>query len=58
MPKKNVALWREKFRRTVARDRQNVKRLRGLGWEVLVLWECLIADDERLAAQLSVFLGV
>ena len=57
MPTKNVSLWTEKFQRTLARDRRNLKRLRELGWEVLVVWECLIADNERLAAQLMVFLG-
>jgi DNA mismatch endonuclease (patch repair protein) len=57
MPKKNVSLWREKFQRTLARDRRNLKRLQELGWEVLVLWECLIADGEPLVAQLTAFLG-
>lgn len=57
MPRKNVSLWAEKFERTLARDRRNLKRLRELGWEVLVLWECAVADSEQLAAKLTTFLG-
>jgi DNA mismatch endonuclease (patch repair protein) len=57
MPRKNVPLWREKFQRTLSRDRRNLKHLRALGWDVHVLWECLIRDDECLAAELTQFLG-
>jgi DNA mismatch endonuclease (patch repair protein) len=40
MPTRNVALWREKFRKTVRRDKRTIARLRRLGWNVLVVWEC------------------
>src|ERR1700722_20332540 len=40
MPSRNVALWREKFRKTILRDKRSIIRLRSLGWGVLVVWEC------------------
>ena len=39
-PKTRVRFWTEKFRRNVVRDRQQEAALRGLGWRVLVIWEC------------------
>lgn len=56
MPSRNVALWREKFRRTVSRDRINLRRLKRMGWSVLVVWECRIANAEALRIRLADFL--
>src|SRR5262249_43317282 len=39
-PVRNAALWKAKFRATVARDRRNVARLTEQGWKHLVVWEC------------------
>ena len=39
-PKSNLEYWRPKLERNVARDAENRVRLRHLGWEVLVVWEC------------------
>lgn len=51
-PKTRIGFWSEKFRRNVARDRDNEEALRALGWRVLVIWECemrnLTALEERL----------
>jgi DNA mismatch endonuclease (patch repair protein) len=55
-PRKNISLWKEKFDRTVVRDRANVRRLRQMGWKVLVVWECQVNDDKRLAHRLFAFL--
>ena len=55
-PKTRTGFWSEKFHRNVARDRDNEKALRALGWRVLVIWECemrnLTALEERLLAHL------
>lgn len=39
MPKSNVAFWREKIRKNVARDRRNRAALRAAGWVVWRIWE-------------------
>lgn len=54
-PSSNVALWRDKFSRTVARDRSALKALQGLGWGALVVWECEVASP-GLNKRLSRFL--
>jgi DNA mismatch endonuclease, patch repair protein len=43
-PKSRAEFWHEKFERTVERDREAVKALRELGWQVLTVWECETAD--------------
>lgn len=37
--------WKEKLRRNRLRDRVVLRRLRRLGWDVLVVWEHQIAAD-------------
>ncbi len=55
-PTSNTAYWNKKLDRTTERDRQNISRLNASGWEVLVLWECHIADSEKLLGELEDFL--
>lgn len=47
LPKSNTEFWKEKFARTIERDRQAVRALREDGWRVLVLWECEIKRGEH-----------
>lgn len=56
MPKSNEAYWRGKIDRNVQRDAKNLRRLRRLGWRVLMVWECQVKDAERLARRVSQFL--
>lgn len=49
--------WRPKLARNVARDRRNIRKLRRLGWRVLVVWECQTQDEETLSARLGEFLS-
>jgi DNA mismatch endonuclease, patch repair protein len=44
-PATNKTFWHNKFSRTKARDKQNLEKLRILGWDVLVVWECEIKTD-------------
>jgi len=39
-PTSNVEFWNEKLDRNLARDTANITRLRDMGWQVLVVWEC------------------
>lgn len=57
MPSTRKTFWRTKLEGNRTRDRRNVKRLRKLGWSVLVIWECQIGNPERLAKRIARFLS-
>lgn len=56
VPKTNLDYWGPKLLRNSKRDRENIAALEAQGWEVLVLWECQLAD-RLLARRVSRFLG-
>lgn len=56
-PKSNIAFWQEKFSANVARDRRVVRELKEQGWEVLVVWECEVADVSALERRLTTYLA-
>lgn len=53
MPKRNREWWQAKLERNRCRDQEKVLRLEQLGYDVLVLWECMTKDPSQLAS----FLG-
>jgi DNA mismatch endonuclease (patch repair protein) len=57
VPKSRTEYWRPKLQRNQRRDNENIQKLRDLGFRVLVLWECEISKDKRLAKKLRRFLG-
>lgn len=48
--------WLAKIGRNRQRDVRTVRKLRRLGWSVLVVWECQTTRTERLAERLRRFL--
>lgn len=44
-PKTRAEFWRDKFQRTVERDRQKQTQLERTGWRVLTAWECELKTD-------------
>jgi DNA mismatch endonuclease, patch repair protein len=54
-PASNREFWNTKIDKNVERDRAVQTRLKDLGWRVMVLWQCEIADT-RLNARLNRFL--
>ncbi|MDE3265842.1 MAG: very short patch repair endonuclease [Acidobacteriota bacterium] len=51
------AFWQEKLDGNARRDQMNQVALRGMGWEVLVVWECETKNLERLTDRVTAFLG-
>jgi len=47
-PATNPDFWKVKFTRNVGRDAANEDRLRALGWQPMVIWECQTSDAEAL----------
>ncbi len=56
-PVNNASTWREKIRLNRERDRRNVVELCGLGWEVLIIWECETRDPILLERLLRSFMS-
>lgn len=55
-PKSRMEFWKPKLEQNKSRDRANLTALRGMGWKVMVIWECQLEDVERLAAKVKTFL--
>lgn len=56
-PRTNANFWHVKRSGNVRRDMRNLARLRALGWEVLVVWECQTRDLSALKGKLARFLA-
>jgi DNA mismatch endonuclease, patch repair protein len=46
MPKSSITYWKDKFSKTVQRDKKNTLKLAQLGWNVVIIWECQIRNME------------
>jgi len=57
-PKSRIDFWRDKFSDTVERDRRTEVLLRESGWNIVVVWECEIADLAVLSQRLRTKIGV
>jgi len=57
LPRSNRSYWIPKLMANVARDRANLQRLRSMGWDVLVIWDCQTHDAAALSARVTEFLG-
>ncbi|MBM3608658.1 MAG: DNA mismatch endonuclease Vsr [Alphaproteobacteria bacterium] len=55
MPKSNAEYWRAKIARNIARDARHRAALAALGWRVLTIWECEIAQPAALRRRLADF---
>jgi len=57
MPKSRLDFWKPKLEKNRIRDSRNQRKLRKDGWRLLVLWECQLADEEKLKNRIIEFLG-
>ena len=55
IPETRENFWQNKFERTKERDKANLRKLKNLGWEILIIWECQI--EKSLAERITEFLG-
>ncbi len=55
-PKSHVTYWEQKIARNSERDALNQRKLRDLGWDHLVLWECELKNEIALAQRIRSFL--
>jgi len=52
-PKSNLRFWIKKFAENRDRDCRTRAAFRGLKWRVVVVWECELADEEKLRRRLA-----
>lgn len=55
-PVQNRSYWKKKILRTKQRDTAAQMNLRALGWDVTILWECELTEQERVVRKLRSFL--
>ena len=55
-PTTNKIFWHEKLDKNIKRDQEIIKNLKGLGWDVLVVWTCEVNDVNQLKNKLLLFL--
>ncbi|MGJ0511177.1 very short patch repair endonuclease [Methylocystis sp.] len=53
IPTSNRDFWNDKISRTRDRDVRNARALRQLGWNVITVWECELADETALMDRVS-----
>ena len=56
IPKTNTEYWVAKFETNAARDSRVTSELIALDFDVLVLWECELADKSKLVDKIKFFL--
>lgn len=57
LPKSRQDFWVPKLEANAARDIKNQAKLREMGWDVLVIWECELKDRTFLQCRLESFLS-
>lgn len=55
-PKTRRDFWMPKLEGNRARDKREQAKLRKLGWRIMVIWECQLADTDRLTKRIQAFL--
>ena len=53
MPNTRRSFWEAKLKGNVVRDGRSRDALKALGWQVMTVWECELADEDRVARRLA-----
>jgi DNA mismatch endonuclease (patch repair protein) len=58
-PNTNKAFWNEKLTKNIDRDNRNQQKLKKLGWDYLIIWQCQIKKPKKdqLRNQLEEYIG-
>lgn len=56
LPKSRLDFWLPKLDGNAARDRDNLERLKAMGWGVMIVWECQLHDRDALRRHIREFL--
>jgi DNA mismatch endonuclease (patch repair protein) len=53
MPKSRPEFWQPKLAGNRDRDTRNVQQLEALGWSVVTVWQCELAELQRIQVRLT-----
>ena len=53
IPKSNQTYWLSKIQRNIERDRDHQKKLKGTGWNVIIIWECECKNLEKIVRKIK-----
>lgn len=56
-PSTRAEFWKSKFEGNIKRDSANRKLLNNMGWRTIIVWECELKNQRRLATRLAKFLA-
>jgi DNA mismatch endonuclease (patch repair protein) len=57
LPKSRQSFWKPKLEGNRKRDLRNARQLKKDGWRVLVVWECQLRHESRVARRVRGFLN-
>ena len=57
IPKTRLGFWGPKLEGNRRRDKENMRKLRELGWRTCVVWECEVNRTKKLLRRLAHFLA-
>lgn len=57
IPKSNQQFWKRKFKENRLRDARKIRELQFMGYSVLSIWECELAQAEALSIRIQHFLS-
>jgi len=57
LPASNTEFWKTKISKNKERDEQSIRKLRKMGWQVLVIWQCQTKNIEKLTAKIIDFMN-
>lgn len=55
-PSTHQSYWLPKLQRNVQNDRKNRKKIKALGWQSIIVWECEVKNIEKLAKKIIISL--
>lgn len=58
VPKSNANYWTGKISRNRTRGRRQQRQLNSMGWKTMVIWECSLANEEKVTKKISRFLAM
>jgi DNA mismatch endonuclease (patch repair protein) len=53
MPKSNLRYWKNKLKRNVEKQKEDIKQLKKEGWKVKIIWECETKQEKSLSKKLQ-----
>jgi len=56
LPKSNKEFWAQKITKNKERDQLALKQLKKFGWRILIIWECLTKEPDKIKDKIKRFM--